>query len=161
MKRDQEIGFCVCFDRIGNFDERLFVAQDYLHWIMVAMHGLAIGYVNEPLAMYRWRNDSLLSNPRRLFEDLVAIYDILLDEKSLKPRCGENVVAIVHDRLYAAQRTLAYLDRVEGRYSTARRRILRLIRQSPLRSSLYLDLLKACVPRANRHSRDSERRQGE
>jgi glycosyltransferase involved in cell wall biosynthesis len=137
-----------CLDRVGNFDGRLFVAQDYLHWITVAMHGMAIGYLDEPLGMYRWRNDSLLSNQSRFFEDLVSIYDILLHEQSLEQRCGQEAAAIVSDQLYTVQRKLAYLERVQGRHTIARRHILRLIRQWPLRAELYLDFLKACVASA-------------
>ena len=36
-------------DRIGGFDERLPIAQDYHHWIKVVGEGFAVGYIAEPL----------------------------------------------------------------------------------------------------------------
>lgn len=135
-----------CLDRVGNFDERLFVAQDYFHWIMVAMHGMAIGYLDEPLGMYRWRTDSLFSNQRRVIEDFVRIFDILVEEKSVRLQEYQEAMHIVRDQLYTFRRDLAYIYRVEGQNGRAFRQIIRLILGRPLQPELYLDLLKACVP---------------
>lgn len=54
------------FERAGKFDLRLPVAQDYLHWIQVVLKGYEIGYLPEPLGLYRWRAGSLMSSERRL-----------------------------------------------------------------------------------------------
>src|SRR5688572_29661754 len=48
----------ICFDRAGGFEERLSNSEDYLHFIQIALHGYAIGYIDEPLAMYRRRANS-------------------------------------------------------------------------------------------------------
>ena len=104
-----------CIDRVGTFDERLKTAQDYLHWIRIAMDGMAIGYIAEPLAMYRRTASSLSSSPRRVLEDSVIIFEDLLAEQSLASRHGDKAVDIARGRLYAARRELAYLERVEGR----------------------------------------------
>ena len=135
-----------CIERVGTFDERLKETQDYLHWMLLAMEGIPFGYIPEPLAKYRWRRDNLSGNPRRTQEDLQGAFGILLSEKSLDLRCGQESVGIVRERLYAIQRCLAYLDRVEGQIDHARRRIFNLIREWPLRAELYVELVKACVP---------------
>jgi len=135
-----------CFDRAGNFDERLKNVQDYFHWISVAMNGMAIGYVDEPLAMYRRTAGSLSSSQRWVLEDLVAMFHILLRNRRLTLRCGRDGVDIIRRRLHCTQRALAYLERAAGDLDPARRRILGLIRESPLRTELYLDLLKSVVP---------------
>ena len=132
-----------CFDRVGLFDRRLRIAQDYLHWIMVSVEGMAVGYLPEPLGQYRWRQGSLMASQKRLFEDYVMICKILLEEKSLARRCGQDSADIVYDRLYSVQRELAYLERIEGECKSARQRIGSLIKQRPFRAELYLDLLKA------------------
>jgi glycosyltransferase involved in cell wall biosynthesis len=134
-----------CVERVGTFDRRLKTAQDYLHWIRIAMEGMAIGYVAEPLAMYRRTPSSLSSSPRRLFEDLVIIFEELLADRSLSLKWGEGAVAIARDRLYAARRDLSYLERLEGRGSHSLEHTLDLVRQWPLRPALYVDLLKAWV----------------
>ena len=66
------------FEEAGSFDLRLPVAQDYLHWILVVLHGYEVGYLPDPLGQYRWRTGSLMSSQRRLLGDFVKIYEILL-----------------------------------------------------------------------------------
>lgn len=135
-----------CIERVGKFDERLPVAQDYLHWVSVALEGIRFGYIGEPLAMYRKRPGSLFSSRRRVCEDFARIFEILLTEKSLTVRCGWHATNIARARLYKYQRELAYLDRTEGRTGDALRRIMNLMRKWPLRTELYGELLKACIP---------------
>ena len=134
------------FDRVGVFDDRLLVAQDYLHWIMIAAEGEAIGYLAEPLGKYRWRTGSLIGNHPRLLEDYVRIFDILLHEKPIASRHGDECADILRARLYLVQRELAYLDRIQGRSELAKRRLANLIKESPRQFELYVDLLKAYLP---------------
>jgi glycosyltransferase involved in cell wall biosynthesis len=134
------------FDRVGGFDERLPIAQDYLHWIMIAADGQALGYLAEPLGKYRWRTGSLIGNNRRLLEDYVKICDILLREKPIAPRHGDECTDILRARSYQVGRELAYLDRTHGRSDSAKRRIANLIKEWPHRSELYVDLLKTYCP---------------
>ena len=135
-----------CFDRVGGFDERLPVAQDYLHWIMIAAEGQTLGYLAEPLGKYRWRTGSLMGSQTRLLEDYVKIYDILLHEKQIASRHGDESAAILRDCLYMVQRELAHLDRIQGRSESAKRRLANLIKEWPRQYELYVDLLKAYLP---------------
>lgn len=136
-----------CADRIGGFDARLKGVDDYLRWILVALEDIAIGYVDEPLAMYRWRRDRFsVKRYREYREAFTFLFHILLHEKSLARHCGKAGVAIVMARLHDAQRELAYLDRTEGQLGRARRRVVGLIKDSPFCAGLYVDLLKSVVP---------------
>jgi glycosyltransferase involved in cell wall biosynthesis len=134
-----------CIERVGRFDERLKTAQDYLHWLRIAMEGRAFGYIPEPLAIYRRTGGSLSSSPRRLLEDLVIIFEDLLSEKCLLVKYGQDAVEIVRSRLYTVRRELAYLDRVEGWTGNSVMHIISLIRRWPLRAELYVDLVKASI----------------
>jgi glycosyltransferase involved in cell wall biosynthesis len=134
------------FDRVGGFDERLPIAQDYLHWIMIAAEGQALGYLAEPLGKYRWRTGSLMGNQPQLLEDYVRICNILLHEKPIAPRHGHECADILRARLYVVQRELAYLDRIHGRSESAKRRLVNLIKEWPRQFELYVDLLKASLP---------------
>jgi glycosyltransferase involved in cell wall biosynthesis len=134
-----------CVERVGGFDEQLPVAQDYMHWIMIALGGWAFGYIDEPLAKYRWRSGSLMGSKRRLLEDYERIYSTLLKEQPVTDRADCDAMSIVMERLRDTRRDLAYIDRIEGNNVSARRRIGWLIQQSPLRIELYLDLMKACI----------------
>jgi glycosyltransferase involved in cell wall biosynthesis len=134
------------FDLVGGFEKQLLVAQDYLHWIMIAAEGQAVGYLAEPLGKYRWRAGSLIGNRPRLLEDYIRICDILLHEKPIASRHGEKCADILRARSYKVQRELAYLDRIEGRNRSAKRRLASLIKHRPSQFELYVDLLKAYLP---------------
>jgi hypothetical protein len=107
--------------------------------------GYEIGYLSAPLGQYRWRTASLMSNELRLLRDYVLIYEILLKERRIQDTQNSEVVRIVLGQLYASQRQLAYLERRECSSKEARRRLLSIIRQWPLRFELYIDLLKTYV----------------
>lgn len=132
----------------GGFDERLTGGEDYCQWILISMDGWEVGYLDEPLAMYRWSPGSLSSNERRMRAELIRLFEILLREKPLAARFGADAVSIVTERLYETGRELAYLERSEGDLAAARRRLARLIAQFPFRRRLYTDLLRSCVPRS-------------
>lgn len=131
------------FDRAGKFDLRLPVAQDYLHWIQVALQGYEVGYLPEPLGQYRWRAGSLMSSQRRLLGDFTKIYEMLLADHRLEDVHGSEIRQLIDTQLYTNQRQLAYLERVECSGAVARRRLRRLVQQWPFRLELYLDLAKS------------------
>lgn len=135
-----------CFQKVGGFDDRIPIAQDYLHWIMIALEGWKFGYIKEPLGKYRWRRGSLMAGRRRLLEDYERIYAILLNETTLGSRYGKQAIEIVEKRIISVQRDLARVHYAEGHNTMARRRLASLIQQTPLDPTLYLDLLKACLP---------------
>jgi hypothetical protein len=114
---------------------------------------MAFGYIDEPLAYYRWRAGSLSRNPRGMAEARVTMLEILLREKDLPLRYGRQAAEIVRARLFDVQRDLAYLDRIDGRMNTARRRLIGLVKESPFDTGLYVDLVKCCILR--RRWRDS------
>ncbi len=136
----------VCSETVGYFDPRLSVAQDYFRWIMIASHGWRVGYIDEPLGLYRWRKGSLMSNRHRLVEDFERICHILLADEAFKTRCGRETIPFISGRLYTAKRELAYLDRIEGQNRLAKRRLFELIKRWPLQSELYADLVKVYLP---------------
>lgn len=134
-----------CFERVGTFDVRLKTAQDYLHWIRIVMDGFAIGYIPEPLALYRKTTTSLSSSPRRVLDDFVIIFETLLADQVRLRQFGEEALDIAWSRLYHHRRELAYLDRLEGRTTESLSQTFSLVRQWPLRAELYVDLVKACA----------------
>jgi glycosyltransferase involved in cell wall biosynthesis len=138
----------IAFNDAGNFDLRLPVAQDYLHWILIVLRGYEVGYLPEPLGQYRWREGSLMSSQRRLLDDFVKIYEIVLTEQSLKDTHGAEIIQIVEEQLYTTQRQLAYIERQECSTAAARHRLRSLIRQWPLQLELYVDLVKTYVLRS-------------
>lgn len=134
-----------CVNRAGLFDERLPIAQDYQHWIKVALEGFAIGYLPDPLGKYRWRHGSLMGNQRRFLEDLVVIYESLLEENRIIQNDEGDMLQIVSQELFLKHCQLAYLERAGGKYGLARKRMRQLIRNRPGTVGLYVEFLKACA----------------
>jgi hypothetical protein len=62
-----------------------------------------------------------MSSQRRLVEDFVRIYEIIVAEYGLEQSQGAEVMELVQAQLYATQRQLAYLERREGSGAIARR----------------------------------------
>jgi hypothetical protein len=135
-----------CVERTGGFDERLRRVDDTMRWILLAMEGVAFGYIDEALAMYRWRAGQF-SNTRTYWQAFVTMFELLLSEKGLRSRCGEQAADVARNRLHIVRRDLAYLDHTEGKFVSARRQLLSLIRDWPFRTELYLNLLKSGVSR--------------
>jgi glycosyltransferase involved in cell wall biosynthesis len=133
-------------EQVGYFDTRLKTVQDHLRWIMLSSSGSAIGYIPEPLAIYRRTANSLSSSPRRVLEDWLIMFESLAGSRCLVERAGRDAAGIVRRQLYTVRRELAYLDRLDGLKGSSARHIVSLIREWPLRAELYTDLLKACAP---------------
>ncbi len=70
------------FDRVGGFDNRLRNAQDFDLWIRMLAAGGKAEYLNEPLAWYRLRDDSLSSNDVRLSMFTIKVYEKLRAARS-------------------------------------------------------------------------------
>ena len=132
-------------DKAGRFDLRLVAAQDYLHWIMLALAGAEVGYIDQALALYRWRQSSLMSSQSRVVRDLCTIYRILLMETMAAKLPGLDIERLLQSQYYKHRRRLAYLDRIEGRNDLAVDSLVGLIKERPFKAELYLDLFKTFI----------------
>lgn len=135
-----------CYDRIGGFDERLRRVEDYLHWIQIVLNGHAVGYIDEPLAMYRWRTGSLSRNQAAMAEAMIQMFRILIEENALLERLGPAAEEVVRRRVAKLERGLASQYRWQGHNDLAWRQAAALIRESPRDIGLYVELMKASVP---------------
>ncbi|QOJ36779.1 MAG: glycosyltransferase [Nitrospira sp.] len=131
-----------CFDRAGSFDDRLPIAQDYHHWMRAAVEGFAFGYISAPLGKYRWRRGSLMTDGTRFLEDVVLIYQSLLDKEVATGKIDKSMKEVVAEELHSKHRELAYLERKAGKFSGSRSRIKKLLKGRPWTFALYLDLLR-------------------
>jgi glycosyltransferase involved in cell wall biosynthesis len=139
-----------CVEKVGGFNENLPVTQDYMHWILIALKGWTFGYIDEPLAKYRWRAGSLMSSKRRVLEDHARMFGRFLPDQYRGHADSPELNRIIHNRFVEAERELAYLDRIEGRSQNARRRLMALIQRAPLEVGIYVDLAKVCLNTAGR-----------
>jgi len=74
------------------------------------------------------------------------LFEIPLHETWPGSRYGQEAANTIRARQRALQRDLTYIVRLEGRTRRARRRVLRLIQDSPFEAAAYPELLKSCVP---------------
>ena len=65
----------VCFDKIGFFDENLRFLEDWDLWLRIAKNNLKIGYIQEPLSIYRRHSNSACRNSKNTRLKLVHIYN--------------------------------------------------------------------------------------
>ncbi len=65
------------FESVGGFDNDLRNAQDFDLWIRILAAGGKAAYLDEPLAWYRLRDDSLSSNDVRLSAFTIRVYEKL------------------------------------------------------------------------------------
>ncbi|MCL4182498.1 MAG: glycosyltransferase [Burkholderiaceae bacterium] len=141
-----------CVVEAGGFDERLRYAEDYQHWIRVALNGHAFGYLEEPLALYRWRDESLSRSgdpaiQARWNEFLLLIFRPLLDDASLRARLDPTAEEIVRWRLARCHRNLVHRYRALGNLRLARAHALAWLRLNPRSTDPYVELAKSFVPR--------------
>ena len=134
-----------CHDRAGGFDVRFRQSEDYLHWIRAVLNGYAIGYIDEPLAMYRWRSGSLSKNQVEMIESMIRMFELLVQEHALLQGQGPEADS-VRKRIDQLRCSLPYQYRQQGRRTVARRQAASLIGTYPCSTGLYLEYLKACVP---------------
>ncbi len=63
-----------CFDRAGIFDETLARSSDWHQWLRIAFY-YKIGYINRPLAKYRWNPGSVSYDSVRAYPDRLRVID--------------------------------------------------------------------------------------
>jgi glycosyltransferase involved in cell wall biosynthesis len=135
-----------CYDQAGPFDERLRSAEDYLHWLQILLHGHEIGYIDESLAMYRWRNGSLSKNESKMHQAMLSVYRILRDECHIGDRLGTAAEELVAQNIEKFAYSLAYLYRRDGSSRLARKVSLELLMDRPFTLRPYLEVAKSYAP---------------
>lgn len=111
----------------GGFDESIRWTTDWDLWLRMILAGSAAGCVDEPLALYRLREDSLTAQRRDLLLGKLATLGKAKENPDLRP--GE--APVLDDALAAYGRDLSLLElraAVAGRVPGARRRALEVVR---------------------------------
>lgn len=90
LRRNYVIGFCAVRRRrllaVSGFDERVSVASDWSAWIRLVLAGGRLGMVDQPLAEYRVRAESLSADVARLLRGRVDVLTQALGYQGLDAR---------------------------------------------------------------------------
>ncbi|MFB3817709.1 MAG: glycosyltransferase family 2 protein [Candidatus Methylomirabilales bacterium] len=132
------------------FDARLAAGAEQLRWILLALHGVRVGYLDEPLVLLERRRTPDGSDASDVPDAFTwaAVLERLLREASLAERGGPGALRAARRRLCEAGQALAAQDLREGRRARALGRLLSLIARRPLALDLYPALVRACRPAA-------------
>ena len=134
-----------CFERLGGFREDLFGSGDWEMWFRVALE-YDIGYIDEPLTMYRVHGANASFQHRRVYEDDVKVRTetIHANESRLWQRATDRKamrLALAHS--YACLGTEYALL---GERRRARKAYLRSLQIYPLRFKSLLRLGLTFLP---------------
>ena len=118
------------------------MGEDYGLWLRLAMLG-TVGYLDEPLMERRVHDESLFqqqtrageieAREREIYDEFLAEHPELRD----RPFVRETMARLDHEDGWAL------LQRCE--YTGARRRIVRSLRNRPLRPKVWIDLARALL----------------
>lgn len=135
----------VCFERLGGFREDLFGSGDWEMWFRIAL-AWDIGYIDEPLTMYRVHGANASFQHRRVYEDDVKVRTetIHANESRLWQRATDaRVMRLALAHSYACLGTEYALL---GNRAQARRAYLRSLQLYPLRFKSVLRLMLTFLP---------------
>lgn len=144
------------YDESGGFDEGLRYAEDYLHWLRLAINGHAFGYIDEPLALYRWRAGSLARDgtaDARRSEALLRVYGSLLSDHNARSRLRMEDLKATRGQIAALHRSLSYEYRQMGQRAHARKHAIEWVRAMPMTAAPYAEWLKSFFPRRSIRAR--------
>jgi hypothetical protein len=132
------------------FDDSLGEGAEQLRWILLALEGVGLGYLDEPLVLLEKRRTSDGSDGSDVSDALrwAAVLDRLLVEGALAACGPPAAVRLARRRRCEAGRVLAAHDLRCGRRARALARLLALIARWPLSLDLYPALAQACRPAA-------------
>lgn len=146
-----------CLERVGLFPEHLKISEDWHLWLRLAKE-YQVGYISDPLAMYRWQTQSLTWNyaasyPYRLrvLEEIENLYrDYFQTRQRLIRRARGGVLMRYGYALFNA-----------GDFKNSRDKYIRSIRENPFQFRSYLYLAGLLVPEwLRRHIRHLKTRLG-
>lgn len=137
------------FHESGGFDTSIRYGEDYLRWIRIALSGRQIGYIEEPLARYRWRGNSLSKDPSRhaaMTESMLHVYETVQQEIARMQVADRMAAAIVHRKLFELHGDLAHHLRWTGERQGSMHHALQMARLSPLSPRALAEIGKSLMP---------------
>jgi glycosyltransferase involved in cell wall biosynthesis len=127
-----------CLERCGAFEENLFGMGDWDLWLRIAEHYL-VGYVPEPLTLYRLHGQNTMYQSERMLDD-----DLWIHEERIRKRIPELLQRDgwrMRRAIGVALAALGVLYSRRERQDKAREAFLQSLRYCPWRLKTWLRLL--------------------
>lgn len=142
--------------KLGGFDERFRIVDDWDLWLRLAIAGAGFDYVPEPLAVYRVRPGSLSSDVVQMHEENVQVLALQLQRvPPAKRGLVRRRVRAARAQLEASLRKRAWRSVLAGKTGAGRRDVVRSLRVRPYSPRAWLALaLTLCPPLARRAVRE-------
>jgi glycosyltransferase involved in cell wall biosynthesis len=134
-----------CLRKVGAFDEVLRRCEDYDLWFRVAKH-YELGYVDEPLVLYRLHQSSLTKNTLAMLEsELFVVRKRLQEDPELARTIGSTTV---NERMFGLLFAIGYDYHDRQISSEARRYFFQALLHRPTRAYVWLLYLANQFPPA-------------
>lgn len=131
-----------CLDRVGLFPENFMISEDWHLWLRIARE-YPIGYIDQPLAMYRLQEKSLTWDYPRAYPDRMRVLD---EMAALYPDYFERNKRLISKARGGVLMRYGYALFHAGDYGNSRTALLGSIRKDPLQLKSYLYLAGLLVP---------------
>ena len=134
-----------CFDKIGFFDEKLRILEDWELWLRIAKENLKIGYIQEPLFIYRRHPNAVCRNKKNERLKLVNAYVAFRKHREEAFKMNKSLNKVYSQTLWmlGSESVMSRIDILFGlksmfesqMYNFDKKKIIRLIKK-------YLNLSK-------------------
>jgi glycosyltransferase involved in cell wall biosynthesis len=132
-----------CLNRIGRFNEGIRRAEDYELWMRVARY-FSIGYVKEPLVIYRRHSASASLNSRAMYEDEYHVLaNALKADRNLSQILGKDRVK---RRMFDAAFSAGYANVKSDDLRRARRYFQKAMWHDPSRAIAWAFWASSYLP---------------
>ena len=131
-----------CFDRVGNFDEEIFFAEDTDMWLRVAKE-FKLGYIPKSLAKYRVHPGARTQQFAKHYASLEKIYGKL---NQLYPEYFRQRPTLLRAARFNLYRRWAYRHFEAGEYAASRRLFIKALKYNPRSIFAWKYILSSFLP---------------
>jgi len=135
-----------CFDRAGLFPESFTHSSDWHQWLRIAMY-YPVGYLDKPLARYRWSASSLTSRMEAPYPSRI---EVIKDMQRIFPEYFRRRRFLYRRALAGCLFRYGYANFHQGDEKAAALQFLRALKNNPLLFKPYIYLLIISFPPAIR-----------
>jgi glycosyltransferase involved in cell wall biosynthesis len=131
------------FDRVGVFEEDLYIAEDDNMWIRIAVE-FEVGIVDESLAQIRDHRFRTMRVSDKLEESVAGNIKLLTTKYG--PKVAARIKPLASKKYYQLYFNFGYQYFTGNEYGKARKRFIKAVATNPLKLKAYAYLLATFVP---------------